>query len=340
MLEEKINEIKKFIKKSHTVPILEIRLFNYKRANFFISLDLYKREGVYRLRLVNLDTADKKEIKKYLNSQVIEKETVGYIIKMFETNTIVGKNINKNIKENVVKIDTYIKNMTPGTNHFEFHRYLPEDLIFMVDFFIIVSKNLPAKLDEFFVQILAVITGEQYKFDYLNNVKFDLLKDNPNIILTDEVIEEGKKILDNVKYLEKVEITYYALVTGEKDSIVTIMEDGNKKFIMHCSCGCEYYCDHIYATLIKIKEGMENKFFKVTFNNERDDLLDKLTNNDYALAVGIKDGRIILINHFGELGYLPVLDENNKSCWKILEDNPEKELEKQIQNLIESNQQC
>ena len=70
--------------------------------------------------------------------------------------------------------------------------------------------------------------------------------------------------------------------------------------LLHCSCPCEFYCKHIYAVLKGIQNGFEKKFYKVVFNDENKDLLNRVTNNDFILCIGYFEGRLRLINNFGE----------------------------------------
>ena len=144
----------------------------------------------------------------------------------------------------------------------------------------------------------------------------------------------GKMYLDSILYLEKIDNHYFAVVKGEENYVVVVKEEEKGKLLLHCSCPCEFYCKHIYAVLKGIQNGFEKKFYKVVFNDENKDLLNRVTNNDFILCIGYFEDRLRLINNFGEIGLLPILDEHGNCPWTILEYDENNTLERYMQEVI------
>ena len=79
-----------------------------------------------------------------------------------------------------------------------------------------------------------------------------------------------------------------------------------------------------------IQEKEEKIFYKVVYNEPNKDLIDRMTNGDYILCLGTFDDKLKLLNNIGQIGLLPILDENGKCNWTIIED-----IDNHLQNEIE-----
>lgn len=341
MIEEKLQKIKKYYKKRNAFNILEIQFKNYMKSNLYIRLDYYPKDMIYKITWLDLNYGEVETITKFISTEIMNRESVEYIIKILELNTLTIKPLQKKYKEDIVTIKSNIQGIIPGNNTYEFYRYLPQEWSSLSNILVIISKNLPSKLDEYFVQVLAILTGEQYKYDYLNNIKFNIMKDNIDKIFDPIIVEKAKSIEENnITFLEKFDNTYYAIYNDIYEFVIIIKEEEKNKVVLHCSCGCEYYCEHIYKVLEKIQKKEELPFYKVVYNEPDKDLLDRMTNNEYILCTGIIDNKLKLINNVGQIGYLPLLDENNNCNWTILEDTNDYlkcEMEKILNDIINSN---
>lgn len=334
MNENKKKLIEKHFKKKKVINILEIEFIKYCKSNIYIRLDYYKKEYLYKLSWINLDLCNDKNVLLFINTELVSLESCEHIIRHMEGKKLENKKLPKKYDDDLVNIKF---NFLKSNNELTFYRYLPIEYNYLVDMLIIISKNLPSKLDEIFVRTLALITGQNYKYDYLNTVRFNLMKDNIDSLFQPEIIERGKKYLDAILYLEKIDNHYFAVVKGEENYVVVVKEEEKGKLLLHCSCPCEFYCKHIYAVLKGIKNGFEKKFYKVVFNDENKDLLNRVTNNDFILCIGYFEGRLRLINNFGEIGLLPILDENGNCPWTILEDDENNTLERYMHEVINKN---
>lgn len=322
--------IEKYYKKQKTENILTIKFINYLKLNIYISLDYYKKDKLYKLTWTNLDHEDPTI---YMNTEIIEHELVNHILAILKLNTTLS--IPNKDKTNIdkVEIDLNIRPIIPGNTHFEYIRYIPNEYLFLVEPFMIISKNLPSKLDNLFIMTLASITGEEYKYNYLNTIKLNILREKIDKVFQPRIVQIGKLLEENIKFIEKIDNTYFALINDLIEYSVIIKEEEKNRVLMNCSCPKDYYCEHIYATLAAIKNKQEIPFYKVLYNDPQRDLLDKITNNKVVLATQIKEDRIQLINEEGQIGLLPILNEEKKCNWTVIEDDKEQTLTKKLEEM-------
>lgn len=334
MNDEKRQVIDNYFKKQKVINILELEFIKYLNTNLYIRLDYYKKDYLYRLTWINLDMCNENNLLNFLNTEIVASEVCEYIIKIVQGKAFNGKKLPKKYDDDIVRLKINTRTLILGSNELEFYRYLPIEYNLLVDVFAILSKNLPSKLDDFFIRTLGLISGQNEKYDYMSPINFNLLKGDISKIIKPHIIERGEAYLDKIKYLEKIEDSYYAVVEGFDYYIVIIKEIEKNKILLHCSCPCEFYCKHIYAVLKAIQEGVTKKFYKVIYNNKDIDLLERLTNNDFILCVGAFEDRLRLINVHGEIGLLPIVNPDGNCPWTILEDDENKNLEKYIEEVI------
>jgi len=104
--------------------------------------------------------------------------------------------------------------------------------------------------------------------------------------------------------------------------------------LVYCTCPCEFYCKHIYAVIKAIRKNEIRKFYKVLYINKKQNLLENTTNNKYILCSGLEEDYLEIINKYGEIELVPLLDEDNNLNFKVLEDDENKSLTKQINKII------
>lgn len=322
--------IEKYYKKNKTKNILTIKFTNYLNSNLFISLDYYKKDKTFKLTWVNLDLEDPI---KYICVEVLELIEANHIMSLILNREKIEVPNKDKSNIDLVEIDINYGVELDKPIHYEYNRYIPKEYISIVEPLILISKNLPTKLDHYFIMMLASITGEEYKYDYLNTVKLNILRGNVDKLFQPNIIEVGKLLHDKIKFIEKVDNDYFALVEDLVDYAVIIKEAKKGRVMLNCTCPREYYCEHIYATLHAIKEKKEVPFYKVLYNDQNADLLDKITNNKVVLATCIKDDKIELINDLGQIGLLPIINNNNKCNWTVVEDDENKSLTKKLEEM-------
>ena len=103
---------------------------------------------------------------------------------------------------------------------------------------------------------------------------------------------------------------------------------------VYCSCPCEFFCKHIYATILSIRNNEFRKFYKITRNIDNP-LLDKIINFKFLLSIGIDDqGNNYLIIEDGAIKLLPIINDSGNSEWTILEDDENNTLIERLENIL------
>ena len=328
-IENKIKLINKYYKK--ITPILDITLIDYETYNIYIRLDYYKKLNCTKLSWFDLDLRNDNHIEKYISSEYINTKQADYICSIFEKNS---KLEYKSKKDNhKVIINAYLNEQY----HYELSRYIPKELANLSEVFILIFNNLPRKLDNFLYELHAELMNTKSQYEYNDTFEFDLFNDDLEILFNDKIIERGKQYYqkDKLKFLEKVEDKYYAIVEGTEKYLVVIKYDKeNKQTQVYCTCPCKFYCKHIYSVILAIRNKEIKKFYKVIYKKDEENLLESVLNSKYFLSSGTEDEYIEIINRYGEIELVPLFDENNKLNWKVIEDSKEKELANKIEKIV------
>lgn len=330
-IDNKISNIKKYFKKTNL--LLEIYLLNYETFNLYIRIDYIKKLNTYKLSWIDLEIIKNNNIEKYISSVYIDKNIINQIINILE-----GKenNYHKEQEKNIVILNCYINE----GYHYRFTKYIPKKLTFLSELFVLIFNNLSRKLEDFLYELHAEIMNTRSKYDYHDFFTFDLYNDNLNELFNKKIIERANKYYkeEKVKFLEKIEDKYYAVVEGTHRYLIVIKYDDNtKEMLVYCTCHCEFYCKHIYSVIQAIRNKKENKFYKVLYINKHENLLENTINNKYLLSSGIEEEYIEIINKYGELELVPLLDDNNKLNFKVLEEDKNNTISKQINKIIKNN---
>ena len=335
---EKIALIKKHFKKSSV--FLDLALLNYKGYNLYIVLTKLKKYKSYRLNWFDLDNITDENIEKYVSFEYIPAEIIDLI-----KNEILKYNINfQNNDEflpgkDMVIMNIYVKTENADNINIKFNKYLPISLAPLSSIFVFIFQNMSKKYEDFLPVLLAQITGTTEKYEYKDEFKFDLFKGNINTLFSSIIIQRGQKYYEDekVKFLEKIDDRYFAIVTGTKKYLVIIKYNEPSKIMqVYCSCPCEFYCKHIYAVILAIRNNNFNKFYKIIYKNPNKSLLERVMDFDYFLCLGVVNSSFEIINNDGELELVPILEANNSYNWEILEDSDDKKLMKQIKHFLDN----
>jgi len=314
-LENKINIIRNYFKKTNL--FLEICLLNYETYNIYIRIDYYKKLNIYKLSWFDLDIIKYDNIQKYMGSEYISGKVINEIIDILMDK---DNYFCEECEENVVILNYYVDE---GISY-RFKRFIPKELFFLSEVFILIFDHLPRKLDNFLYELHAEMMGTRSKYEYHDSFIFDLFKDSLEDIFDKRIIDRGKKYYEEerVEFLEKIDDKYYAIVKGVEKYLIVIKYDENTKEIrLYCTCPCEFFCKHIYAVIKCIREGKFRNFYKVLYVNKRDNLLENVINSKHLLCSGVNGDCLEIINKYGEIELVFLFDENGDINFKILEDD-------------------
>lgn len=328
-LENKINIINRYFKK--TELILDITFLEYETYNIYIRLDYYKKLNCCKLSWFDLNIVNNKNIEKYISSEYISIDIANYICNLFEKTDKVNY-IAKNDKHKII-----INCHADRDYHYELSRYIPKSLPHLSEIFIIIFNNLPKKLDNFLYESHAEITNTKTQYEYNDEFNFDLFNDNLENIFYKNIIERGSEYYNSnkVKFLEKIDNKYYSVVEGTHKYLIVIKYDNiNKLTQVYCTCPCKFYCKHIYSVILAIRNKEEKKFYKVIYKNNQENLLESVLESKYFLCSGVEDEYLEIINRYGEIELVPMLDNDNNLNWKVIEDTKEKYLTQKIEKCI------
>ena len=73
------------------------------------------------------------------------------------------------------------------------------------------------------------------------------------------------------------------------------------------------------------------------YKNPNKNLLERIMDFEYFLCLGVVEQNLEIINNYGELELVPILDVNNKYNWEILEDSEDEKLMKQVKYFLDNN---
>lgn len=328
-IENKIKLVNKYIKNKDIV--LDIKLINYENYNLYFRIDYIKKLNIFQLSWIDLDLIIDNKIEKYLNIEHISLEVVEEICNLIERNNTFD--YIEETDKNIVEFTTYY---LVNNYHFIFNRYIPQNLSNISEIFIIIFNHLPRRLTEFLEELHAEFMHTKSKYEYQDNINFDLFNDDLEQLFNKTILSRGINYYEEnkVKFLEHIDDKYYAIVKGNEEYLVVIKYDEDNMLTQtYCTCPCEFFCKHMASVILAIRDNYENKFYKVLAVSKEDTLLDITTNKHY-LCIGVEEEYIKIINKYGEIELVPLFNEENKLMWKILEDSKDKTLYKEIKNAI------
>lgn len=323
---DKINEY--LMKRGHEL-VMSIYLNNYNGNNLYIRMDFIKKLSVYKIVWVDLNFFNEKKIEDYINMQMLTKFlSLRIVEKMLEIKDNGGYVQNDRIIGDRVEILTYFSN---NQKEFIFDRFLPLEWEFLIDPLAMIFTYLPRSMEVFLHEMVAKFDGNEERYNYTKPIKFDLLKDEMDSLFKRHVIVRGKKYFEdgNVKFLEKIENKYLAIVQNEEEHpyLVVLDQVKDEHVVMWCDCKCDYYCKHIYATLLALRENKFNNFYKVKYTGREESLLEKVTVSNFHFCFGVENDKILLISSDGAI-YPADIVQKGKVVFEVIEDDDECSLSK------------
>lgn len=317
---KKIDLIRKYFRKDKM--FLELILFNYSGYYIYVRIVYLKKTKSYKLSWFDLDKVLDNNIDKYSSFEYMEDNIINdisFIFNNYDCDLEEKRSLND---EDLVMLKANIKTKVNKMIDVEFNRYLPRDLRVLDSLFIIIFRYLPKRLDSFLEEIFASIYNNS-TYDYRREIDFDLFNDDIDDIFSYNITKRGLDYYENDKvlYLEKVDDRYFGVVLGNEKYVTVIRyNEEKKKLSVYCSCPCDFYCKHIYAVILSIRNNKFKRFCKVMFKDKDKNILERVMEYDYFLCLDVVGEFLEIINNDGELEFVPIFDEEGNERFDILED--------------------
>ena len=310
---------------------------NYNNFHIYIRIDYIEKLKSYKLRWFDLDFIKTNKLSVYESSEYIEEDIVLEIEKLCSNLTIDQK---KNYwgKENNVGIFIDCKCKNREDVKIKFYKYIPEGHKELCQIMGIVFDCLPSKLGPFFREISYIYSGEADHFGYENNFRFDLFKGDLDKLFEIPIVVQGMRFYDQkrVLFLEKVDDRYFALVNGDDLYVVIIKYDEvSKDMQVYCSCPGDYFCKHVCAVIMAIRENSFNRFYKIMPKRDYSDMFDKLMNINYVFSIGMVEDVFGILSDDGNIKWVNILDEEKNPQWVIVEDDNNSKLTKAVTKFLD-----
>ena len=335
---KKIDLIRKYFRKDKM--FLELILFNYSGYYIYVRIDYLKKTKSYKLSWFDLDKVLDNNIDKYSSFEYMEDNIINdisFIFNNYDCDLEEKRSLND---EDLVTLKANIKTKVNKMIDVEFNRYLPRDLRVLDSLFIIIFRYLPKRLDSFLEEIFASIYNNS-TYDYRREIDLDLFNDDIDDIFSYNITKRGLDYYENDKvlYLEKVDDRYFSVVEGSKKYVVVIKyNEEKKKMSVYCSCPCDFYCKHIYAVILSIRNNELKRFCKVMFKDKSKNLLERMLDYDYFLCLDVVDDKYLeIINNKGDIELVPIFDSEGMEQFDILEDTDEFLITNKIRKIIDKN---
>lgn len=335
---KKIDLIRKYFRKDKM--FLELILFNYSGYYIYVRIDYLKKTKSYKLSWFDLDKALDNNIDKYSSFEYMEDNIINdisFIFNNYDCDLEEKRSLND---EDLVTLKANIKTKVNKMIDVEFNRYLPRDLRVLDSLFIIIFRYLPKRLDSFLEEIFASIYNNS-TYDYRREIDLDLFNDDIDDIFSYNITKRGLDYYENDKvlYLEKVDDRYFGVVLGNEKYVTVIRyNEEKKKLSVYCSCPCDFYCKHIYAVILSIRNNELKRFCKVMFKDKSKNLLERMLDYDYFLCLDVVDDKYLeIINNKGDIELVPIFDSEGMEQFDILEDTDEFLITNKIRKIIDKN---
>ena len=327
--------IDKYLKKEKHICVFDILINDVNNLSFYIRLDYSKKNSLYKVIWVNLTQMSTNKASEWINSSLIYPTQVEKFKEIIATHGITQDYIDEDDIECNVIMNSYITNYVNNKKTFEFKRYIPLCWSFLADAIYIIFDALP----RFMFLEFQVLTQKLVNPKINTIFVFDLEKDNIDDLFEDKIIEMGKEYYKNnrVTYIEHLKDTTYAIVCGTQNYLTVVhYSKSTKEMQMSCTCDCNHFCKHMYATLLAMKDKLEYKFFKISYIDNSKSLLDNISNFSFFLCAGIYKDSFVIINN-DNFEFIPILNDNMLN-FKIVEDDKNHTLEKELKEYLDKNQ--
>lgn len=321
------SKIDSHFKKKKMTLLLSVLLENVEDTTIYIRLDYDKNVDAYRLSWCDISKIANKKIIEWVNTCLVYPYIVDKIKEIIAKNDISEDfKDDENINSKVI-INSYLTDYEANKKEFVFKRYIPKCWEFLADVLYNIFDILPSYYRMYFKimveRLIKPSKGYLFAFDYQN--------DNIDELFEKQIIARGKKYYeeDRILFLEKYNDFIYAVVQGSERYLISIIRnEKSNELQMSCNCECDFFCKHIYAAIMALKEKKEKKFFKIAPIDNKKTMLEKLKNFNYLLCVDIVGDSFVIIDDM-EYKFADILFDK-KLQFKIIEDDENKTLEKKL----------
>lgn len=324
---DKINDY--LVKRGHEL-IMSIYLSNYNGNNIYIRLDYVSDLNVYKILWFDMKYVNSKNISKYMNIQILTKYIADKIID--KITNVDYKNdyfVNDDIIGDRVEILTYIDE----PREYVFDRFLPLEWDAFIEPLALIFSYLPRGMEVFLNEIFGKFDGVEESYNCIKPFKFNIFKSPLRKIFRSSSIDLGTKLYEDnkVSYLEKVDNRYIAIVEDIIPYLVIIEQMDKDYVLMLCNCKNRFFCKHLYAVLLAIRNNKFNNFYKVRFIGKDESLLEKVTLRNYYFSFGIRGNKLMLVTPDGVILPLDVI-QNGKLLFEVIEDDDSCSLSKALED--------
>ena len=314
---------------------IELLLVNYEGLNYYIRIDKDRFRDIYYLHSFDLNIMDKYN-KRLVNRLVIPKQSVDYICDLLSNQIIKDNKSDKHLIHSDDNLVHFKANIDYIEYDYSFQSFIPLKISFLADIMYVIFNNLPNRLFDVFNELIAKLNKTENKYLYKKPFKFDLFKGSLDKVFSNLVIQRGENYYLNkqVRYLEKINKSYYSVVESDNALYTVIIDYDNKdKTIkMTCNCTCEFYCKHMYATIKAIRNKEFFKFYKVRYIDENATYYDKIFSNNYFLCLDIQGDKLFILYPNGEIHPVFIFDKAGNSMFEVVEDSQDNYLTNKIKD--------
>ena len=326
--------IDKYFNKKRENCLLDLYIEDIDDLAFYFILNKVTKADTYRLYWINITAMSTDKVEDWVNSNLVYPSKVEEI-KSILLNNQQSKESNKEEKnKSFIELNFYFSDIIMKKNTYQFYRYIPPYLGYIADILFIVFESTP----KYMFQIFQIMIERMVNPDINCVFVYDLEKDDIDKLFDKDSINKGKKIYKNndILFIEKYLDVNYATIKAEINELVSVIyHEDTKEVQFTCTCEKNHICEHIYATLLAIKNNDKKSFYKIAYIDENKDIINNLKDLNYLLCAGIYDDSFVVISNFG-YQLVPILT-NNKLNFKILEDDDENNLEITLNEYLEKN---
>ena len=327
-INSKVKYLRKYFKKNDN--LFELILEKYESINYYIRVDYSPSSKGYYMYSCDLDYMDKKT-DKYINKQYIKDDAINYV------KDICGSFDLDDYES--LEFDTDIVTFIVNNKTYKFNRYIPSNLYELSVLALLLGMYLPNRLHAIYEELVSVINGTSFRYDYNKEFKFDLFKDDLDKIYSSDVMLLGDEIYedDKVRFLEEFDGKYIGLVEGHDNYAyiisITYNKDKNTTKILN-TCDCMGFCKHSYAMIRAIRDKKFNNFYKVRIIRRNEDAFERLMSvASSLLCIGAFGEKIQVLDNAYNFVDIPILNDNGEVSFEIIEDN-NNELQEYVDKVV------
>lgn len=278
--------VEKYLKRNKEVVLVDLRVSNYSKSNFYLGIVYNKRINMYKVLYIPLDLVDGGRIDDFACYQFIDVMSVDYILSSLKGEEEKFSDGSFRNRENEL-INNYkvCINVNVGSNKYQFKttRFIPKDWAFLFDLIVTIFSYAPNIVGGLCEDLLTLFKDETEDIKYQESFEFNILRDDEDIlykVFGEEVVDFKK-----ISYLERVNNKYFSIISGH--IVIIDYEFG----ITNTYCECDEYKKYVLTVIMAIRNNIEKKFNKIMIIDK-----EKVHKVRYYLAYGVTSKGIKVIH--------------------------------------------